>query len=159
MAKGFILRGQGLGYDTSKIFLHWPSKAAFEEVMQKELQLHGFEIKKADEANDPITVEARERWVRIEEIEFVTDECAPGDEAPGELLHFTHAKLNDEALAMLLDDARPSGAVESAAPLMQITGTGRVTNPGEPGYEPDESRFRETMTITADDVAQLRLTK
>ncbi len=159
MAKGYILRGQGLGYVTSKVFLHWPSKDDFADVMKQELQLHGFEIKQAGEAGAPLSVEARERWVRVEEIEIVEGKCTEEDAHPAKLNDFTHAVLNADALAKIFEVARPSGQVESAAPLMQITGTGRVTNPGESGYEPDEAKLqgRESIIVTAADVGTLKL--
>jgi hypothetical protein len=128
MAKGYVFRGQGLGVITDKVFLQWPSKADFDEVMRRELSLHGFQID-----GDAVTV--IKRWVRVQEVELVGVDLPAGAETcPGELNELVYGELDEASLREILTAPRePTGT----ATLIEMSGTGTVINPGEPGYNPN----------------------
>ncbi len=128
MAKGYVFRGQGLGVVTDKVYLQWPSKSDFDEVMQRELSLHGFSIN-----GDEVAV--TKRWIRVQEVELVgLQDVLDAEPAPGQLNEFVYGELDEASLREILAGPRePTGAT----PLIEMNGTGSVTNPGEPGYNPD----------------------
>lgn len=113
----YIIRAQGLGYLTDKVFADLPTQADLAAVLKAELAAHGI---------DPKTGEPRVRWVRAEEIEI-----APGSPGGKPLLE-GQATL-DEIAAMRAAAAK-SFAAENAglasAGLPVGSGVGTVTNPG-----------------------------
>ena len=104
--KAFILRGQGLGLVTDKVFLQWPSAADVESVMARELELHGF-----DDV-DGVLVPCP-RWVRVQAVDIV-DVAAdvPADGKENELLY---GKLSDDAAAHVLSNIAAGGDGNVAA--------------------------------------------
>ncbi len=128
MSKAFVLRGQGLGIVSDKVFLQWPSRAAFDEVMTRELESHGIDRESA---------EALARWVRVQEVEIVDERAA--EPAPGAPNDFVHGTLDAETAARLLAETPAMGGEAAGSPL-HFAGTAAVTNPGEPGYVTDPTR-------------------
>ena len=128
--KAYILRGQGLGFITDKIFLGYPSKRDFDAVMQKELELHGFDIQESESADEAGAVDLRQRWVRAQEIDVVSEaECealtTKYGRGPGEPNEHVLGQLSEQSFAELTKAPRES---EGAAPIMSMTGHAHVTN-------------------------------
>jgi hypothetical protein len=146
--KAFALRGQGENVFTNKIYMSWPSKKDFDEALAIELEKHGVHKQ---------TLQAEERWVRVEEIDLVTEAegealVAEFGPAPGKLHEYTHGKYDDDAVkqvvAARLSERRSVAVVHPIA----FAGAARVTNPGDPGYVADE---RELQSITSADIEQI----
>ncbi len=112
----FIIRAQGLGYLTDKVYSDLPTKADLEAVLKAELAAFGI---------NPKTGEPRERWVRVEEIAL-----EPGSPGGSRQLAGT-ATLKE--IAALRSAAEAAFAQENAglasAGLPVGAGVGTVTNP------------------------------
>jgi hypothetical protein len=112
----YIIRAQGLGYLTDKVYSDLPTQADLAAVLKAELAAFGI---------DPKTGEPRERWVRAEEIDL-----EPGSPGGPKLLA---GKASLEEIEALRGAAERAGVVTGAAvtsPLpVEFAGVGTVTNP------------------------------
>lgn len=132
MAKGYVFRGQGLGVLVDKVYLTKPTKEDFDEVMHRELALHGFRI-------DGDEVSVVKRWVRLQEVELVDTVSSASGTSPGELNELVYGELDEASLREILTSSR---VPEAEATLIEMHGTGTVTNPGEPGHVTDEAQLQ-----------------
>jgi hypothetical protein len=121
MSTAYILRGQGLGIVTDRVYLQWPSQADLEAVMARELELHGFEHVEAT-VDAPAHLAPCERWVRVQTIEIV--DVAPAVPAACGENELVPGKLSPEAAAQLLSGIAAGGAGSGVAASGDIVGQG-----------------------------------
>jgi hypothetical protein len=120
--KGYMIRGQASGILTDRVFLRPPTEDEIDEALANELVRHGF-----DKEGKP-----RERWVMIIEVDIIDgDRTSP---APLAVNERKKGILTEEQVTEMLKNRPEPGTAVSAAPEIVVRGTGRVINPGDPGY-------------------------
>lgn len=115
MKTGYMLRGQGIGVVFDRVYENFPSKKDFEDVMRRELELHGF---------DPATGEPRERWVRVQTVEIDDGKPSAADTCKARLDEFVVGKLSDEDVAKI--KKRKTGGSADALPFA-VSGVANVS--------------------------------
>ncbi len=124
-AKAFMIRCQGRGILTNKVFLHPPTEAEMKVELETTLAMHGHDRSGA----------AKERFVSYVPCELEGGDKLPWHEYPAAPPRVT-GKLTPEESAALkkAKPPAPSGVAIAAPAAISMTGTGTVTNPGEPGH-------------------------
>lgn len=113
----YIIRAQGLGYLTDKVYSDLPTQADLAAVLKAELSAFGI---------DPKTGAPRERWVRAVEIDIDPGSAAGLREMTGQASLAEIAAMRAAAEAAFASE----NAGLAAAGLPVGSGFGTVTNPG-----------------------------
>ncbi len=142
MSKAYLIRGQGIGVVHDKVYLIPPTDVQMRAVLFEELKRHGLVVNRDEDGN--VSFATRERWVQTQVTELI--DGVPLDETPEEPVRLS-GTLNQEQINEILAELQkaPPGTMAAAAPMMAVTGTGRIINPDE----------KEKMSIGADDVGTI----
>lgn len=177
MRIGWILRGQSAGLMHGKVFTTYPSDDDFRAALLFELERHGIvvetipvEVAEGEEPSAEIKVTPKERWVRVVEVEIVGLDPAPEPSAEevAARRYEMRGQLSPEDIKRIgeLAVAAPPGTASAAPAVAMGVGTGRVINPGDPGYVASPTKYPgdprdvptrsggEEMTITDADVGK-----
>lgn len=116
MTKAFMIRGQSGGVDYTRVFLKPPTREQLTEALRHELRNHGF-----DNSGKP-----KKRWVRVHVIELL--EGGGADENVQ-----LEGILSEADLKKMFEEA-PPGQMLAGVGEVVAQGTGKVLNPGDPGW-------------------------
>lgn len=146
---GYVLRGQGVGPMLDRVYAKYPTEAQIREALAYELERHGVVFER-DADGKIVGGKPRERWVRVQSIAIDGVDMLTSPPPPGARAEMRGA-LDEDAIAEIVAGATkaPPGSAAADAPLYQARGTGVVVNPSD----------RETMTIGAEDVGTLDVSK
>lgn len=126
LAQAFLIRCQGRGILTNRVYLFPPTEMMMRKELETTLLLHGHDRSGT----------AKERFVSYVPCEIAANSPLPWHEYPATPPRVTGKLTPEESAAVLKGKPAPapSGVAVAAQKAIQTTGTGTVTNPGDPGY-------------------------
>lgn len=116
MSKVFMIRGQGSGVMTGRVYARWPTDAQLREALGEELRLHGF-----DRTGKP-----KKRWVMVVESDL-DGASLPEAKRGTERLE---GELDEDDVKKLFEAVPPAASVAGVGDVV-ASGTGKIINPSK----------------------------